>query len=145
MTVTTADTVTNKATISAEVMNDPKTKLSKSSEITHGFAERKVGGRIMKTGNDNQYQVRGGLYPWRFSGINSGNTTLHFRWEDTLPCTWSTRTPSAGDSCDKPTMVSPYRFTVFSKSGYEENGGWTSSTGPTRATTRLSTTRRRPA
>ena len=125
-TVTTADTVTNKATISAEVMNDPKTTLTKSSEITHGFAERKVGGRIMKTGNDNQYQVRGGLYPWRFSGINSGNTTLHFRWEDTLPCTWSTQdAKAAGDSCDQPTMVGPYRFTVFSKSGYEENGGWT--------------------
>ena len=125
-TVTLDDTVTNKATISADVMNDPKTKLSKSSEITHGFAERKVGGRIMKTGNDRQYQVRGGLYPWRFSGINSGNTTLHFRWEDTLPCTWSTQdAKAAGDSCDKPTMVSPYRFAVFSKSGYEENGGWT--------------------
>ena len=125
-TVTLDDTVTNKATISAEVMNDPKTKLSKSSEITHGFAERKVGGRIMKTGNDNQYQVRGGLYPWRFSGINSGNTTLHFRWEDTLPCTWSTQdAKAAGDSCDQPTMVSPYRFTVFGKSGYEDNGGWT--------------------
>ena len=125
-TVTTADTVTNKATISAEVMNDPKTTLTKSSEITHGFAERKVGGRIMKAGNDNQYQVRGGLYPWRFSGINSGNTTLHFRWEDTLPCTWSTQdAKAAGDSCDQPTMVGPYRFTVFSKSGYEENGGWT--------------------
>ena len=123
-TVTTADTVTNKATISAEVMNDPKTTLTKSSEITHGFAERKVGGRIMKAGNDNQYQVRGGLYPWRFSGINSGNTTLHFRWEDTLPCTWSTQdAKAAGDSCDQPTMVGPYRFTVFSKSGYEENGG----------------------
>ena len=125
-TVTTADTVTNKATISAEVMNDPKTTLTKSSEITHGFAERKVGGRIMKAGNDNQYQVRGGLYPWRFSGINSGNTTLHFRWEYTLPCTWSTQdAKAAGDSCDQPTMVGPYRFTVFSKSGYEENGGWT--------------------
>ena len=125
-TVTLDDTVTNKATISAEVMNDPKTIRTKSSEITHGFAERKVGGRIMKTGNDYQYQVRRGLYPWRFAGINSGNTTLHFRWEDTLPCTWSTQDAKvAGDSCDKPTMVSPYRFTVFSKSGYEENGGWT--------------------
>ena len=125
-TVTLDDTVTNKATISAEVMNDPKTIRTKSSEITHGFAERKVGGRIMKTGNDYQYQVRRGLYPWRFAGINSGNTTLHFRWEDTLPCTWSTQdAKAAGDSCDKPTMVSPYRFTVFSKSGYEENGGWT--------------------
>ena len=125
-TVTLDDTVTNKATITAEVMNDPKTTLTKSSEITHGFAERKVGGRIMKTGNDYQYQVRGNLYPWRFSGINSGNTTLHFRWEDTLPCTWSTQdAKAAGDSCDQPTMVSPYRFTVFSKSGYEDNGGWT--------------------
>lgn len=90
-TVTLDDTVTNKATISAEVMNDPTKTLTKSSEITHGFAERKVGGRIAKSGNDYQYQVRGGLYPWRFSGINSGNTTLHFRWEDTLPCTWSTQ------------------------------------------------------
>ena len=125
-TVTLDDTVTNKATITAEVMNDPTTVVSKSSEITHGFAERKVGGRIMKTGNDFQYQVRRGLYPWRFAGINSGNTTLHFRWEDTLPCTWSTQdAKAAGDSCDKPTMVSPYRFNIFSKSGYEENGGWT--------------------
>ena len=125
-TVTLDDTVTNKATISAEVMNDPTKTLTKSSEITHGFAERKVGGRIMKTGNDNQYQVRGGLYPWRFSGINSGNTTLHFRWDDTLPCTWSSQdAKAAGDSCDQPTMVGPYRFTVFSKSGYEDNGGWT--------------------
>ena len=125
-TVTLDDTVTNKATISAEVMNDPTKTLTKSSEITHGFAERKVGGRIMKTGNDNQYQVRGGLYPWRFSGINSGNTTLHFRWDDTLPCTWSSQdAKTAGDSCDQPTMVGPYRFTVFSKSGYEDNGGWT--------------------
>ena len=125
-TVTLDDTVTNKATISAEVMNDPTKTLTKSSEITHGFAERKVGGRIMKTGNDNQYQVRGGLYPWRFSGTNSGNTTLHFRWDDTLPCTWSTQdAKAAGDSCDQPTMVSPYRFTIFGKSGYEENGGWT--------------------
>ena len=125
-TVTLDDTVTNKATISAEVMNDPTKTLTKSSEITHGFAERKVGGRIMKTGNDNQYQVRGGFYPWRFSGINSGNTTLHFRWDDTLPCTWSTQdAKAAGDSCDQPTMVGPYRFTIFGKSGYEENGGWT--------------------
>ena len=125
-TVTLDDTVTNKATITAEVMNDPTTVVSKNSEITHGFAERKVGGRIMKTGNDFQYQVRRGLYPWRFAGINSGNTTLHFRWEDTLPCTWSTQdAKAAGDSCDKPTMVSPYRFNIFSKSGYEENGGWT--------------------
>ena len=125
-TVTLDETVTNKATITAEVMNDPTTVVSKNSEITHGFAERKVGGRIMKTGNDNQYQVRGGLYPWRFSGINSGNTTLHFRWDDTLPCTWSTQdAKAAGDSCAQPTMVSPYRFTIFGKSGYEDNGGWT--------------------
>ena len=125
-TVSLDDTVTNKATISAEVMNDPTKTLTKSSEITHGFAERKVGGRIMKAGNDWQHQVRGGLYPWRFSGTNSGNTTLHFRWEDTLPCTWSTQdAKAAGDSCDQPTMVSPYRFTVFGKSGYEDNGGWT--------------------
>ena len=124
--VTTSDTVTNKATISAEVMNDPATIVSKSSEITHGFSVRKPGGRITKAGNDWQYQTRGNLAPWRFGGTNSGNTVLHFRWEDTLPCTWSTQdAKAAGDSCDQPTMVGPYRFTVFSKSGYEDNGGWT--------------------
>ena len=123
--VTTADTVTNKATISAEVMNDPSTIVTKSSEISHGFAERKPGGRITKAGNDWAYQVRGGLYQWRFGGDNTGNTVLHFRWEDTLPCTWSSQDAKAsGNSCDTPTMVSPYRFTVFSKSGYEDNGGW---------------------
>ena len=123
--VTTSDTVTNKATISAEVMNDPATIVSKSSEITHGFAERKPGGGISKAGNDWAYQVRGGLYQWRFGGDNTGNTVLHFRWEDTLPCTWSSQDAKAsGNSCDTPTMVSPYRFTVFSKSGYEDNGGW---------------------
>ena len=124
--VTTADTVTNKATISAEVMNDPSTIVTKSSEISHGFADRKPGGGISKAGNDWAYQVRGGLYQWRFGGDNTGNTVLHFRWEDTLPCTWSSQDAKAsGNSCDTPTMVSPYRFTVFSKSGYEDNGGWT--------------------
>ena len=124
--VTTADTVANKATISAEVMNDPLTIVTKSSEITHGFSVRKPGGRIAKAGNDWAYQTRGNLAQWRFGGTNSGNTALHFRWEDTLPCTWSTQdAKAAGDSCDQPTMVGPYRFTVFSKSGYEDNGGWT--------------------
>ena len=124
--VTTADTVANKATISAEVMNDPSTIVTKSSEITHGFSVRKPGGRIAKAGNDWAYQTRGNLAQWRFGGTNSGNTVLHFRWEDTLPCTWSTQdAKAAGDSCDQPTMVGPYRFTVFSKSGYEDNGGWT--------------------
>ena len=125
-TVTLDDTVTNKATISAEVMNDPKTKLSKSSEITHGFAERKVGGRIGKTGNDYQHQVRNVKTPWRFAGINSGNTTLHFHWDDTLPCTWSSQdAKAAGGACDTPTFVGPYQFYILGKSGYEENGGWT--------------------
>ena len=125
-TVTLDDTVTNKATISAEVMNDPKTKLSKSSEITHGFAERKVGGRIGKTGNDYQHQVRNVKTPWRFTTINSGNTTLHMHWDDTLPCTWSSQdAKAAGAACDTPTFVGPYQFNILGKSGYEENGGWT--------------------
>ena len=125
-TVTLDDTVTNKATISADVMNDPKTKLSKSSEITHGFAERKVGGRIGKTGNDYQHQVRNTKTPWRFTTINSGNTTLHMHWDDTLPCTWSSQdAKAAGAACDTPTFVGPYQFNILGKSGYEENGGWT--------------------
>ena len=125
-TVTLDDTVTNKATISAEVMNDPTKTLTKSSEISHGFAERKVGGRIGKSGNDYQYQVRNVKTPWRFSANNTGNTTLHMHWDDTLPCTWSTQdAKAAGDACDTPTFVGPYQFNILGKSGYEENGGWT--------------------
>ena len=125
-TVTLDDTVTNKATISAEVMNDPKTTLTKSSEITHGFAERKVGGRISKAGGDWQHYVRNMRAPWRFGTTNSGNTTLHTHWDDTLPCTWSSQdAKAAGAACDTPTFVGPYQFNIFGKSGYEENGGWT--------------------
>lgn len=124
--VTTADTVTNKATITAAVQNDPTTVMTKSSEITHGFAIRKPGGRVIKTGNDNQYQVRKGLTPWRFGAVNTGNTTTHVHFDDTLPCTWSTQdAKAAGGNCDQPTMVSPYRFSIFGKSGYEDKGGWT--------------------
>lgn len=125
-TVTLDDTVTNKATISAEVMNDPTKTLTKSSEITHGFAERKVGGRIAKSGNDYQYQVRNVKTPWRFSANNTGNTTLHMHWDDTLPCTWSSQdAKAAGAACDTPTFVGPYQFNILGKSGYEDNGGWT--------------------
>lgn len=124
--VTTADTVTNKATITAAVQNDPTTVMTKSSEITHGFAIRKPGGRVIKTGNDNQYQVRKGLTPWRLGAVNTGNTTTHVHFDDTLPCTWSTQdAKAAGGNCDQPTMVSPYRFSIFGKSGYEDKGGWT--------------------
>ena len=125
-TVSLDDTVTNTATISAEVMNDPKTTLTKSSEITHGFAERKVGGRISKAGGDWQHYVRNMRAPWRFGTTNSGNTTLHTHWDDTLPCTWSSQdAKAAGAACDTPTFVGPYQFNIFGKSGYEENGGWT--------------------
>ena len=124
--VTTADTVSNKATITAAVQNDPTTILTKSSEITHGFAVRKPAGRVSKVGNDYQYQVRKGLTQWRLSAANTGNTTTHVHFDDTLPCTWSTQdAKAAGASCDQPTMVSPYRFNIFSKSGYEDKGGWT--------------------
>ena len=124
--VTTADTVTNKATITAAVQNDPTTVMTKSSEITHGFAVRKPAGRVNKIGNDYQYQVRNALTPWRFSAVNTGNTTTHVHFDDTLPCTWSSQdAKAAGGNCDQPTMVSPYRFSIFGKSGYEDNGGWT--------------------
>ena len=124
--VTTADTVSNKATITAAVQNDPTTILTKSSEITHGFAVRKPAGRVSKVGNDWQYQVRKGLTQWRLSAANTGNTTTHVHFDDTLPCTWSTQdAKAAGASCDQPTMVSPYRFNIFGKSGYEDKGGWT--------------------
>ena len=124
--VTTADTVTNKATITAEAQNDPTTVVTKSSQITHGFSESKPAASMIKLGNDNQYQTRGGSAQWRLGASNSGNTTLHFHWDDTLPCTWSTQdAKAAGTPCDQPTMVSPYRFSIFSNSGFENNGGWT--------------------
>ena len=124
--VTTSDTVTNKATITAAVQNDPTTVLTKSSEITHGFSLRKPGGRLNKIGNDNQYQVRDGMSPWRFGVSNTGNTTTHAHFDDTMPCTWSSQdAKAAGGSCDQPTMVAPYRFSIFGKSGYEDQGGWT--------------------
>ena len=124
--VTTADTVKNKATITAKVMNDPSTTLTKSSEITHGFALRKPGGRLAKAGNDNTYAVRDGMSAWRFGASNTGNTTTHAHFDDTMPCTWSSQdAKAAGGNCDQPTMVSPYRFSIFGKSGYEDKGGWT--------------------
>ena len=124
--VTTADTVTNKATITAKVMNDPSTTLTKSSEITHGFSLRKPGGRLAKAGNDNTYAFREGMSAWRFGVSNTGNTTTHAHFDDTMPCTWSSQdAKAAGGSCDQPTMVAPYRFSIFGKSGYEDKGGWT--------------------
>ena len=125
-TVTTADTVTNKATITAEGMNEPTNVVTKSSEITHGFAERRVEARAEKIGTYNRDYARGDTLPWRFEGSNSGNTTLHYRWEDTMPCTWSSQDgKAAGDSCDQPAFVGPYEFKISTKSGYEEMGGWT--------------------
>ena len=124
--VTTADTVTNKATITAEGMNEPTNVVTKSSEITHGFAERRVEARAEKIGTYNRDYARGDTLPWRFEGSNSGNTTLHYRWEDTMPCTWSSEDgKAAGDSCDQPAFVGPYEFKISTKSGYEEMGGWT--------------------
>ena len=122
--VTTADTVTNKATITAEGMNEPTNVVTKSSEITHGFAERRVEARAEKIGTYNRDYARGDTLPWRFEGSNSGNTTLHYRWEDTMPCTWSSQDgKAAGDSCDQPAFVGPYEFKISTKSGYEEMGG----------------------
>lgn len=125
-TVTTADTVTNKATITAEGMNEPTNVVTKSSEITHGFAERRVEATAEKIGTYNRDYARGDTLPWRFEGSNSGNTTVHYRWEDTMPCTWSSEDgKAAGDACDQPAFVGPYEFKISTKSGYEEMGGWT--------------------
>ena len=125
-TVTTADTVTNKATITAEGMNEPTNVVSKSSEITHGFAERRVEASAEKIGTYNRDYARGDELPWRFEGSNNGNTTVHFRWEDVMPCTWSSEDgKAAGDGCDQPAFVGPYEFKISTKSGYEDTSGWT--------------------
>ena len=125
-TVTTADTVTNTATITAEGMNEPTNVVSKSSEITHGFAERRVEASAEKIGTYNRDYARGDELPWRFEGSNNGNTTVHFRWEDVMPCTWSSEDgKAAGDACDQPAFVGPYEFKISTKSGYEDISGWT--------------------
>ena len=124
--VTKDEQVTNTASITASILNDPTTTMTKSAEFTHGFSERKVGGLISKVGNDRGYSVRNGMSPWRFAASNTGNTTLHAHWDDTLPCTWSSQdAKAAGGACDTPTFIGPYQFNIFSKSGYEDNGGWT--------------------
>ena len=125
-TVTTADMVTNTATITAEGMNEPTNVVSKSSEITHGFAERRVEATAEKIGTYNRDYARGDELPWRFEGSNNGNTTVHFRWEDVMPCTWSSEDgKAAGDACDQPAFVGPYEFKISTKSGYEDISGWT--------------------
>ena len=125
-TVTTADMVTNTATITAEGMNEPTNVVSKSSEITHGFAERRVEATAEKIGTYNRDYARGDELPWRFEGSNNGNTTVHYRWEDVMPCTWSSEDgKAAGDGCDKPAFVGPYEFKISTKSGYEDISGWT--------------------
>ena len=83
--VTTSDTVTNEATITAQAQNDPSTVVTKSSDITHGFSARRPAGSMIKYGNDWQYQTRGNSAQWRLGATNSGNTPLHFRWDDTPP------------------------------------------------------------
>ena len=124
--VTTADMVTNTATITAEGMNEPTNVVSKSSEITHGFADRRVEATAEKIGTYNRDYARGDELPWRFEGSNNGNTTVHYRWEDVMPCTWSSEDgKAAGDGCDKPAFVGPYEFKISTKSGYEDISGWT--------------------
>ena len=124
--VTKDEQVTNTASITASVLNDPTTTMTKSAEFTHGFSERKVGGLISKVGNDRGYSVRNAMSPWRFGASNTGNTALHAHWDDTLPCTWSSQdAKAAGAACDTPTFIGPYQFNIFGKSGYEDNGGWT--------------------
>ena len=110
----------------AEGMNEPTNVVSKSSESTHGFAERRVEARAEKIGTYNRDYARGDELPWRFEGSNSGNTTVHFRWEDVMPCTWSSEDgKAAGDACDQPAFVGPYEFKISTKSGYEDISGWT--------------------
>lgn len=120
------DRVTNTATITAAVHNDPTTVMTKSADFTHGFAERRVLGSIYKSGSDSIFLTRNHYGSWKFSVFNSGNTPLHARWDDTVPCTWSSQdAKAAGDACDQPSLVGPYNFNIYRKSGYEDNGGWT--------------------
>ena len=124
--VTKDDKVTNTATITAAVHNDPTTVMTKSADFTHGFAERRVLGYMYKYGSGSNFLVRNQRGTWAFTISNAGNTPLHARWDDTVPCTWSSQdAKAAGDACDEPSFVGPYYFYIQGKSGYEDNGGWT--------------------
>ena len=125
-TVAGDEKVTNTATISAAVLNDPTKTMTKSAEVVHGFSERKVGGRINKEGGYYYYGYRNQNHSWIFPVHNTGNTSLHAHWDDTLPCTWSSQdAKAAGESCDQPSLVGPYQFTIQVNAGYEDKGGWT--------------------
>ena len=118
-----SDQVTNTATITAEQKNNPAVTYSKSSQATHGFAPSNPRGNISKQGDDYNGAFRKGTYQWRFAVNNSGNTTLHQVWDDTLPCTWSTQDAAAGN-CDKPSLVGPYDFYIFRPNGSEDGWNW---------------------
>jgi len=120
------DTVTNTATITAAVKNDPATKLSKTAEFTHGFGKRFSRGSIDKGARADTYAVRGDSDLWIYRASNDGNTALHYRWEDVMPCLWSSEDAKAvGDACDKPAVVGPYDFYVRGKGAGENIGSWT--------------------
>lgn len=124
--VAVGDSVTNTATITATVQNDPTATVTKTAQVDHGFAERKIGGFIDKIGYMTSYMHRDGQGPWLFSAHNSGNSVIHARWDDALPCTWSSQdAKNAGETCDRPAFVGPYDFSIITRSGYEEQGGWT--------------------
>ena len=118
-----SDQVTNTATITAEQKNNPAVTYSKSSHATHGFAPSNPRGNISKQGDDYNAVFRKGTYQWRFAVNNTGNTTLHQVWDDTLPCTWSTQDAASGH-CDKPSIVGPYDFYIFRPNGTEEGWNW---------------------
>ena len=120
------DTVTNTATITASVKNDPETKLSKTAEFTHGFGKRFARGSIDKGARADTYAVRGDSDLWIYRASNDGNTVLHYRWEDVMPCLWSSQdAKAAGDACDQPAVVGPYSLHVRGKAASENIGSWT--------------------
>ena len=120
------DTVTNTATITAAVKNDPETKLSKTAEFTHGFGKSFPRGSIDKGARADTYAARGQSDLWIYRASNDGNTVLHYRWEDVMPCLWSSQdAKAAGDACDQPAVVGPYDFYVRGKAASENIGSWT--------------------
>ena len=120
------DTVTNTATITAAVKNDPETKLSKTAEFTHGFGKSFPRGSIDKGARADTYATRGQSDLWIYRASNDGNTVLHYRWEDVMPCLWSSQDAKAvGDACDQPAVVGPYRLRVRGKDTRENIGSWT--------------------
>lgn len=91
---TTASTVTNTATASANPYLRPDITVTSADDATHGFAAALDRGAVGKGGSLARPNggVRGSGSGWGISVSNSGTTPLVLDITDALPCLWSSPT-----------------------------------------------------